>query len=220
MSDSSLVPAEKMRALTGLSDKQLRGLAGKGFFPSPVRGQYQFIPSLIGLFRFYREQQEAGPQEIYYDTLGNCARQLEIPEPVLKALKRAGCPAFKGGRVYLFPLVKWIFTQKDGQEVVNWFQEKAKVQTLREKIKLTKEEQNAADWDDIAFGLSKGMSVLQASLEKLFEQTLPPLLEKKPKLEIKKRMVAALKPALAEFRAEISALGTLPAATGEKKADE
>ncbi|MDB6022915.1 MAG: hypothetical protein JWQ04_2772 [Pedosphaera sp.] len=205
-----LIPARELTAWTGLSDKVLRSLAGKGFFPAAVKGGYQFIPTLVGLFRFYREQQRTGADEVYYDSMGNCAAQLGIPLDILKAASRQGCPAFKASRVYLLPLVKWFFTQPEaGQGKTNWADAKMEYSAKREKIKLTKDEAKAADWDDVAFGLNKGTSLLFSRLDRLFSQTLPPDLKGLSELAMKKRLVACLGPLAKEFRAELAKLGNL-----------
>lgn len=55
-SAKGLVSAETLCGITGLTDRRHRQLASDGFFPSPVRGEYQFVPALKGLFRYFREQ--------------------------------------------------------------------------------------------------------------------------------------------------------------------
>jgi hypothetical protein len=53
------ITAEKLCALTGLTDRRHRQLAKDGYFPPPVKGQYQVGPTLAGMFRYYRETREA-----------------------------------------------------------------------------------------------------------------------------------------------------------------
>jgi hypothetical protein len=38
-----------------LGDRRLRQLAKEGFFPEPDRGEYEFLATLLGLVRYYRE---------------------------------------------------------------------------------------------------------------------------------------------------------------------
>lgn len=210
MSEANLISAEKLRALTGLTDKVHRGLAARGFFPAPVRGQYQAAQTLVGMFRYYRELAEGRGTEVYYDSMGSCAAQLEIPEAVLKAAKRKGCPAFKASRVYLLPLVKWLGAKPaDGEETTNWAQVKLKFQAKREGIRLLKDERAAADWNEIAWGLNKGTALLQSSLERRFALTLPRKLKGMAELQIQKELLGALEKGMAEFRAEIARLGDL-----------
>ena len=50
------VSALGLSAWTGLTDRRHRQLAEQGFFPAPIRGQYQIDATLTGLFRHLREQ--------------------------------------------------------------------------------------------------------------------------------------------------------------------
>jgi hypothetical protein len=56
MSDPATIPAAKLAALTGLTDRRHRQLAAQGYFPAPHRGQYQAWPAIAGLFKYHREQ--------------------------------------------------------------------------------------------------------------------------------------------------------------------
>ncbi len=49
------IAGDELCELTGLTDRRHRQLAKDGFFPPPLRGQYQLMPTLRGLFKFYRE---------------------------------------------------------------------------------------------------------------------------------------------------------------------
>lgn len=51
-----LIHADKLEALTGLTDRRHRQLAKDGWFPPPKMSQYEMVPTLQGLFRYYREQ--------------------------------------------------------------------------------------------------------------------------------------------------------------------
>lgn len=53
-----LISAEKLCALSGLSDRRHRQLAGDGYFPPPIESQYQLVPTISGLFRYYREHNQ------------------------------------------------------------------------------------------------------------------------------------------------------------------
>lgn len=58
------ITAEKLCALTGLSDRRHRQLAKEGYFPPPVDSVYQLAPTITGMFRHYRElgQRRSGTQ--------------------------------------------------------------------------------------------------------------------------------------------------------------
>jgi hypothetical protein len=47
---------DELKQWTGLTDKWLRELAKKGCYPSPLKGRYQIVPTLLGLLKYYREQ--------------------------------------------------------------------------------------------------------------------------------------------------------------------
>lgn len=58
------ITAEKLCALTGLSDRRHRQLAREGYFPPPIDSVYQLGPTITGMFRYYREigQRRSGTQ--------------------------------------------------------------------------------------------------------------------------------------------------------------
>ena len=55
--DVQKISSERLCQFTGLTDRRHRQLADEGFFPPPIKGQYQLTPTIRGLFRYYREQQ-------------------------------------------------------------------------------------------------------------------------------------------------------------------
>lgn len=50
-----LISGEKLCSLTGLTDRRHRQIAKEGYFPPPIKGQYQLAPTLQGMFKYYRE---------------------------------------------------------------------------------------------------------------------------------------------------------------------
>lgn len=52
------ISAEKLCQLTGLTDRRHRQLAKEGYFPPPIESEYQLVPTLQGMFRFYREMSQ------------------------------------------------------------------------------------------------------------------------------------------------------------------
>jgi hypothetical protein len=48
----------------------------------------------------------------YFDSQASAAAALKIDIRDLRELKRAGCPAFRSGRVYTRPLLKWMAQNK------------------------------------------------------------------------------------------------------------
>jgi hypothetical protein len=61
MSDGILT-SEKLCALTGMTDRRHRQIAAEGFFPSPVKGEYQLSATIKGMFQYYRDQSKRKTQ--------------------------------------------------------------------------------------------------------------------------------------------------------------
>ena len=54
MAEEQTISADKLEALTGLTDRRHRQIAKLGHFPSPSRGLYKLAPTIKGLFVYYR----------------------------------------------------------------------------------------------------------------------------------------------------------------------
>ena len=61
MSDGTLT-SEKLCALTGMTDRRHRQIAAEGFFPPPVKGEYQLSATIKGMFQYYRDQSKRKTQ--------------------------------------------------------------------------------------------------------------------------------------------------------------
>lgn len=73
-----------------------------------------------------------------YDSLAACAAATGIPATTLKHAKRHGCGAFRGSRVYLAALLRWLFASPDRTQV-NYDQERAQhvvLQNAKLKVEL------------------------------------------------------------------------------------
>ena len=81
MSDAAqTLDAERLCALTGLTDRRHRQLAGDGYFPPPVRGRYQLTPTIQGMFRYYREQAARGNDEFATERLRKTRAEANLAE--------------------------------------------------------------------------------------------------------------------------------------------
>ncbi len=49
------ISAERLAVLTGLTDRRARQIAKLGYFPPPIKSQYQLTATLQGMFKYYRE---------------------------------------------------------------------------------------------------------------------------------------------------------------------
>lgn len=124
MAESNTIAGPQMAKLSGLTERRLRELASEGCFPKPAEGQYQLVPTIQGLLRYYREKEQQRILMDSYDSIAACASGTGIPTTTIKQAKRAGCSAFRGSRVYLAPLLRWIFEQAD-KAPLNYDQERA-----------------------------------------------------------------------------------------------
>lgn len=69
-----------------------------------------------------------------FDTLQSAAGAIGCPVHALKVMKRAGCPAFRGARIYAKDLVAWLITQNTTTPEGGWIdpgQAKARADTAR-----------------------------------------------------------------------------------------
>jgi hypothetical protein len=49
------IPAKRLCALTGLTDRRHRQIADEGYFPPPVAGEYQLNATIAGLFKYFQK---------------------------------------------------------------------------------------------------------------------------------------------------------------------
>ncbi|CAG0995231.1 hypothetical protein ARNL5_03564 [Anaerolineae bacterium] len=138
MPEATAILVAQLTRLSGLSDRRLRELAAEGWFPRPVGGAYQLVPTIQGLLRYYREREGSRIMQDAYDSLGACAAATGIPLGTLKYAKRQGCSAFRGSRVYLAPFLRWLFASPERSRV-NYDRERAQhvvLQNAKLKVEL------------------------------------------------------------------------------------
>ncbi|MBE7504290.1 MAG: hypothetical protein HS113_29175 [Verrucomicrobiales bacterium] len=119
----TVAPAQLAR-LSGLTERRLRELAAEGWFPRAAGGQYQLVPAIQGLLRYYREKDQSRVLQEVYDSITSCSTSTGIPMATLKHAKRSGRGAFRGSRVYLPALIRWLFEARD-RTAVDYEQERA-----------------------------------------------------------------------------------------------
>lgn len=138
MSKSTHLDALRLARLSGLTERRLRELAAEGWLPRPANGQYPLVPAIQGLLRYYREAEQRRSVQDSYDSMASCAAATGIPLTALKHAKRQGCPGFRGSRVYLGPLIRWLFETPD-RSPLNYEQERAQhvvLQNAKLKVQL------------------------------------------------------------------------------------
>lgn len=74
------ITGEQLEALTGLTDRRIRQLAKLGYFPPPVRGVYQQVATIRGLFKYYREDRHAQTSSINDVKLGKMRAEMELAQ--------------------------------------------------------------------------------------------------------------------------------------------
>lgn len=74
------ISGEKLTVLTGCTDRWHRQLAQRGFFPKPENGDYKLVPTLQGLFRFYRESRERATGDLAAEKLTKMRTERMIAE--------------------------------------------------------------------------------------------------------------------------------------------
>jgi hypothetical protein len=81
MSDAAqTLSAERLCTLTGLTDRRHRQLAAEGYFPAPIKGQYQLTPTIQGMFRYFRDQMNRGNDEFGIERLRKTRAEANLAE--------------------------------------------------------------------------------------------------------------------------------------------
>lgn len=52
------ITSDELREITTLTERRHQQIADEGFFPAPVDGKYQLVPTMAGMIRFYREHNQ------------------------------------------------------------------------------------------------------------------------------------------------------------------
>lgn len=92
MADSSTISAEKLCSLTGLTDRRHRQLAKEGYFPSPIKSQYQLAATISGAFRYYRELSQRQTRTLSDDKSLKTRREIELLELKIRQQRREAIP--------------------------------------------------------------------------------------------------------------------------------
>jgi hypothetical protein len=79
--------AEMLSKLTGLTDRRHRQLAQDGYFPSPIKGQYEFAVTIQGMFRYYREEKAKASDGLRIEQEAYTRAGRELREEELRMLR-------------------------------------------------------------------------------------------------------------------------------------
>lgn len=143
-----------------------------------------------------------------YDSMKQCFGATGIPIRVQLQAKKKGCAAFKSNRVYLEPLLRWLFAQGVDDSDVDWSKELRKEQALRERIKRKKDEQEVIAFSEVKADASEIMTLLFSELDRVFLNEQPATgkgLDEHGLRALNKKHVEALRDSL---RVKLEAIGT------------
>lgn len=146
-----------------------------------------------------------------------CAAATGIPERIQSQAKAEGCKAFRNARIDLEPLLLHIgpriILPPIGADAQSEFPlqmgpraELDRIKAEREKIKLAREAGQSILIEDVIDGLNGGISELFGTLDRIFGNELPPLLEGLPASEIRAKSLQILEEAKESLRAKFAEL--------------
>lgn len=139
------------------------------------------------------KQQDALP---VFESMPQVSAITGMPISLMRAAKKAGCPAFiTGNRIRLELLLKWYFAQDGSSQselpegLGTWREALNKVQTEREQLKLSNERGETMATADAERQSAEAMALTFAELERR-DRELPPALAGLDAVAIFKRMKA------------------------------
>src|SRR4030095_5174190 len=127
------------------------------------------------------------------------------PTSDFKAAKRSGSDAFKSNRVYLAPLLKWIFAERSDDKI-NWREHFDRFHALREETRHQKESEQILDKAETAFTINRGMSLVFGQLDRQAHVGLPPDFKGLKEVESQSRLIQAFEEVKTLLRDEWSRL--------------
>ena len=113
-----------------------------------------------------------------------CASATGIPISALKMAKKAGCVAFRHGRVDLGEFLKWFFAQAGDEETRDWTKESKKWEAKLRQIKVAEAEQSVIEFAEVRQFLNKLVGGLFFGELDRLAQEFPPRLKGKTEIAI------------------------------------
>ena len=95
------IHADKLCALTGLTDRRHRQLAKAGYFPPPSMSEYQLAPTIKGMFRYYREGNANSNESLTAEKIRETKARANLLEREDAVAKRESIPAENVQREWL-----------------------------------------------------------------------------------------------------------------------
>ena len=131
------ISAAQLAKLSGLSERQLRRHADDGWLPQPIRNEYQLVPAIRGLLRYYQERERASELQDEYDCFSACEAATGIPRAALGRAKRRRCPAVRDGKVRLAAFLRWWHVTDQPKAISYEVERAAQVLLQNEKLRVT-----------------------------------------------------------------------------------
>lgn len=125
-----------------------------------------------------------------FDNQLQCAAITGIPLGVLKAAKKKGCKAFKHSRVELAPLLKFLFSDENGQSAGAWKDMLDEAKAKREMLRLARDEGKVIERGEVEASLAGGMALVFGEMDQAFTLNLPSQLKGLTEPEIMSRLAA------------------------------
>lgn len=188
--------AEELFPITGLTEAQLRQrqliknpATGESFFPKPALGRWDTIATLRGVIAL-REHQAAESSTPRLDTISfasmeSCEGTTGITKTLQQMAKANGSAAFRGPRVYLLDLIKWIFREAAGGHAVDWGKLGVELDTKLKQVKLDTELRALIKMEESATCLARLAELFWGGLRRM-EMENPRDFEMRPRNHIKK----------------------------------
>jgi hypothetical protein len=192
---SATARAEELFPITGLTDQQLRqrqlikSPSGESFFPKPALGLWDTVATLRGLMalREYQASTNTTPRldTVSFPSMESCEGTTGITKTLQQMAKTNGCAAFRGPRVYLLDLVKWIFREAASGNVADWGKMNVELDAKLKQVKLDTELRELIRLDESAECLQRLAEIFWGGLRRM-EMENPRDFEMRPRDYIKK----------------------------------
>ena len=152
----------------------------------------------------------AGYPLIRFETMDSCAGATGIPLTTVKLAKRKGCSAFVGPRVFLAPLLAWIFSPDraaDGSDDgIDWGNELLKERAKHEKLKRQISEREVILKSEVERALATASAKLHQGLLRQDNTELPSALLGLSQSQIQVQLLQAHTTLWETFAAALDAL--------------
>lgn len=135
---------------------------------------------------------DLAPLPAVFDSQQQAAAATGIPIEALKRSKRAGCPAFKSNRIYLRPLLVWIFAKPDTAKAETWKAVDEEYTARLKQHNYERKTERVVERGEAIECIRAGMATVFSELDRLFLNELPPALKGLDEIQIRQRAQAEI----------------------------